>query len=627
MKSSNSATNLQDYSARLEAVLNTVIDGIITIDESGIIQGLNPSAVRIFGYAPDEVTGQNVKMLMPEPYHSEHDGYLKNYMTSGKGKVICIGREVQAKRKDGSIFPMELGINEMSISGKRMFVGTIRDISDRKQAEQALKDSQAKMQAILDNTVDGLITIDEKGCIETFNKACESIFGYKAADVAGENVKILMPDPYHAEHDFYLKNYHDTGNRKIIGSGREVKGKRKNGDIFPIDLSVSEVNVKGRKIYSGIVRDISDRKKIEQDLLESQKRYDIAVKGMGVGLWDWDIKMDTIYWSPTFLDIAGITDPAFVPTLEKFKTMVHPEDVERVMNILEGHLKRQNAFDVEYRLKRGDGAYIWIRACGLAVWDEHGHATRMVGSVNDVSDRKKAEEELLRSNDELERFAYIASHDLQEPLRMVSNFTSLLESEYKEVFDEQAKQYMNFIVDASRRMQDLVGDLLEYSRIGHEETGFTNVDSTSHTRLALENLQENIESAGANIIVGDLPVIQTNPVRFVRLMQNLVGNGIKYRGKNKKPEITIKATDRGDEWLFSVADNGIGIKQEYLEQIFIIFKRLHNKKDYKGTGIGLAVCKKIVEGFDGKIWANSEPGKGSTFFFTVPKKEIAKKAA
>jgi PAS domain S-box-containing protein len=268
-KTSINEGKLNDDYSKLEAVLNTVIDGIITIDSHGVIQSFNRSAEHIFGYTACEVIGCNIKILMPEPYHSEHDGYLKNHHETGDKKIIGIGREVKAQRKNGDVFSIELGVNEMATSGEKMFVGSIRDISDRKQAEQELRDNQAKLQAIVDNTVDGLITIDEKGYIETFNRACEQIFGYKFSEVMGQNVKILMPAPYHGEHDGYLKNYHDTGTKKIIGMGREVKGQRKDGSTFPLDLSVSEVNVQGRRLYSGIVRDISDRKEAEENIMQA----------------------------------------------------------------------------------------------------------------------------------------------------------------------------------------------------------------------------------------------------------------------------------------------------------------------------------------------------------------------
>jgi len=361
------------------------------------------------------------------------------------------------------------------------------------QSGKAERQALARLQAILDNTVDGLITINEFGLIQHYNKACERVFGYQTVEVLGKNIKMLMPEPYHGEHDGYLKNYHNTGDKKIIGKGREVEAKRKDGSVFPIDLSVSEINVKGEKLYSGIIRDITDR--------------------------------------------------------------------------------------------------------------------------------RKAEDEIMRSNEELERFAYIASHDLQEPLRMVSNFTMLLNQEYNAQMDDQAKQYMRFITEASVRMQSLVSDLLEYSRMGSENVGYVEFDSGAQLNGVLQNLGEAIGQTNAQIKVDSLPVIYCNPVRFSRLMQNLIGNAIKYRANNQTPQISVSVKDEKTQWVFSIQDNGIGIKKEYLEQIFVIFKRLHDKQQYSGTGIGLAVCRKIVESLDGTIWAESEYKKGSTFFFSIPKRQ------
>ncbi len=261
---------------RIQAVLDTVVDGIITINQRGTISGFNPSAERIFGYQAKEVVGQNINMLMPEPYHSEHDGYLSNFIKTGKAKIIGIGREVTARRKDGTIFPIELGVSAFTVGNERMFVGSVRDISERKAAEQAIKDNEAKLMAIVNNTVDGLITIDERGNVENFNVACEKIFGYEAGEVVGKNVKMLMPEPYHSGHDGYLTHYKDTGEKKVIGIGREVQGRRKDGSVFPIDLSVSEVNIGGRKTFSGIVRDISERKAAEIKLAEYTQQLEAA---------------------------------------------------------------------------------------------------------------------------------------------------------------------------------------------------------------------------------------------------------------------------------------------------------------------------------------------------------------
>lgn len=382
-------------------------------------------------------------------------------------------------------------IGEMAVA----FQALTENLDQSRRIEQ---ETLARLQAILDNTVDGLITIDERGTVQHYNRACERIFGYLPAEVIGKNVKMLMPPRFSDHHDEYLANYHRTGEAKIIGIGREVEARHKDGTVFPIDLSVAQVNIKGRRIYSGIVRDITER--------------------------------------------------------------------------------------------------------------------------------KKAEEELVRSNLELERFAYVASHDLQEPLRMVANFTSLLQEEYATSFDDQGRQYMGFIIDAARRMQAMVNDLLEYSRIGHEDSGFVDVDCNALAVTAMENLKESIKETNARVTVDALPMAYVNAARFTGLLQNLIGNAIKYRDKSRAPEIRISAVNRGEDWMFIVADNGIGIKQEYLKQIFIIFKRLHGKGEYQGTGIGLAICKKVVESFGGKIWAESEPGKGTTFYFTIPRHQKARAA-
>lgn len=244
----------------------------------------------------------------------------------------------------------------------------------------------------------------------------------------------------------------------------------------------------------------------------------------------------------------------------------------------------------------------------------------ILGISRDITHLKKAEAEIMRSNEELERFAYIASHDLQEPLRMVSNFTILLADEYKEKIDQQGQDYIDRITRSAQRMQNLVSDLLEYSRLGTDERGASDCDTRAVIDIALENLKESVEQTGAVMsIEKNLPKITANPIRLCRLMQNLIGNAIKYRAPDRPPEIHIGVQDQGEKWLFCVKDNGIGIKKEYLGQIFEIFKRLHNRQDYSGTGIGLAVARKIVEGFDGQLWAESEFGRGSAFYFTVPK--------
>ena len=258
----------RDRESRVRAIVETVLDGIITIDGIGTVETFNPAAERIFGYGAREVIGNNIKMLMPEPYYGEHDGYLQNYLGTGNAKIIGIGREVVGQRKDGSTFPMELSVSEMDVSGKRMFTGIVRNITERKRAEAEIHDSESRVRAILDTVLDGIITIDHLGTVETFNPAAANIFEYTPDEVIGRNIRLLMPEPYHSEHDGYLQNYLKTSNARIIGIGREVVGQRKDGSTFPMELAVSEMAVSGKRMFTGIVRDISERKQAEKQKQE-----------------------------------------------------------------------------------------------------------------------------------------------------------------------------------------------------------------------------------------------------------------------------------------------------------------------------------------------------------------------
>ncbi|MEK7375291.1 MAG: ATP-binding protein, partial [Thermodesulfobacteriota bacterium] len=242
----------------------------------------------------------------------------------------------------------------------------------------------------------------------------------------------------------------------------------------------------------------------------------------------------------------------------------------------------------------------------------------------EIEGRKKVQErlkqmvkELERSNAELQQFAYVASHDLQEPLRMVSSYTQLLERRYKGKLDADADEFIAYALEGATRMRALTNDLLEYSRVGTRGRPFEPTDCAGVIQGALANLLAAVGESGAVVTYDGLPTVMADATQLTQLFQNLIGNAIKFRGK-EPPRVRISAERQGKEWLFSVSDNGIGIAPEYTERIFNIFQRLHTRSEYPGTGIGLAICKKIVERHGGRIWVESEPGKGSTFHFTIP---------
>jgi two-component system sensor kinase FixL len=253
---------------RLRAILDSAVDGIIVIDQRGCIESFNAAAERLFGYPRAEVVGRNVNMLMPSPYHAEHDGYLSRYATTGDARIIGSGREVSGRRRDGSVFPLHLSVGQMTIAGEPKFTGILHDLSDRVALDHRLRASEARWRSIVQSAVDGIVVIDAYGRVEAFNPAAERLFGYAEHEVLGQNVHMLMPSPYHEEHDTYLGRYLATGRAKIIGTGREVTGRRRDGSTFPLHLSVGEVIVEGERKFTGIVHDLTGRVRLEERLRE-----------------------------------------------------------------------------------------------------------------------------------------------------------------------------------------------------------------------------------------------------------------------------------------------------------------------------------------------------------------------
>lgn len=259
---------MSSQTERLSAIINTTVDGIIVIDARGLIESINPAAVRLFGYTEAEVVGRNVNVLMPSPYHEEHDGYLERYLRTGRAAIIGTGREVRGRRRDGTVFPLHLSVGEMVIDGERKFTGVVHDLTDRVKVEEQLRASEERWRAVIDSAIDGIIVIDSRGSIEAFNPAAVRMFGYGEDEVIGRNVNMLMPAPYHDEHDRYLSHYQATGQAKIIGKGRDVTGQRKDGTTFPLRLSVGETITKGERRFTGILHDLTARVELEAQLRE-----------------------------------------------------------------------------------------------------------------------------------------------------------------------------------------------------------------------------------------------------------------------------------------------------------------------------------------------------------------------
>ena len=357
-------------------------------------------------------------------------------------------------------------------------------------------------------------------------------------------------------------------------------------------------------------------------LQESEERYDLAVQGSNAGIWDWDISSGDMHWSPLYLQMLGIRETGFQASIKTFESRLHPEDRQDVMDILQAHLSRGFDFNVEFRMRKEDNSYLWLHARGQATWSRANSPTRMTGSVYDVSDRRQAMDHLSKSNESLERFAYVCSHDLKEPARLIENFVHLLKCDYGDTFDDTAEEYVNYIEDSSKHMQEMIKGILNYSQLQSKNLSLSLVDMATELLNVLENLALSINETDANVTFDTLPKIQADKMQLYQLMQNLIGNALKFNKKHT-PQIHVGVDEDEDDWVFSVRDNGIGMKSENIHKVFDVFQRLNNKEDYEGSGIGLSICQKIISNHEGKIWVESELNKGSTFYFSIPKNVAA----
>ncbi len=359
------------------------------------------------------------------------------------------------------------------------------------------------------------------------------------------------------------------------------------------------------------------RKQAAEALRESEERFRTMANASPVLIWQSDAQSDCTYLSKGWLDLTG-------KTLEQelgrgWLESIHPDDRAQCMGAYLKAFDARTSFTMEYRIRRANGQYRWLLSNGVPRFTESGEFLGYIGSSVDISERKNMEDALRMANRDLEQFAYAVSHDLQEPLRNLTNFTQLLSTMYRQHVDGDADEVFGYIIDGAARMNSLLKDLLAYTHItGEKDDARVLTDCDGVMKGVLKNLSSAVEESQAQITYDPLPAVVASPVHLLQLFQNLVGNAIKYRGE-AAPVIQISAVADGGKWVFSVKDNGIGIEPQHTTRIFGLFKRLHGRDRYSGTGLGLAICQKIVERYGGRIWVESEVGMGSTFLFTWPR--------
>jgi PAS domain S-box-containing protein len=375
-----------------------------------------------------------------------------------------------------------------------------------------------------------------------------------------------------------------------------------------------------------VQRGSSARGLAEEGLREAEERFRTLANNISQLAWMADEKGHIFWYNQRWFDFTGTT-------LEEmagwgWQKVLHPDHVVQVVAKINKCFRTNDVWEDTFPLRDRDGNYRWFLSLAVPIRDPEGNVFRWFGTNTDITERKLSEERLVRtvgelkhSNDELQRFAYVASHDLQEPLRMVTSYTQLLAQRYKGRLDSDADEFIAYAVDGSTRMKALIQGLLTYSRAGTNGTALREIASESALKEALTKLRAAIEKSDAVVTHDSLPVITTDSKQLAQIFENLVGNAIKYRSA-AAPQVHISALKNcRNEWIFSVRDNGLGIDPQYFERIFVFFQRLHGQNEFDGTGIGLVICKKILERLGGRIWVESQLEKGSTFHFALPDRD------
>lgn len=502
-----------------------------------------------------------------------------------------------------------------------LLAGQAADIIEYKRFEEQMNAKDNELLLIADSTPIILTRCSKDLRYVFVNKAFTKMFGITQSEIAGKSIlEILGKEAFEM-----VLPYIET---VLLGQTVEYEKEifyNGVGTRFMHIIYVPEKNEKGEVVgWIASIQDVTEHKKVSEALRLSQIKLNQALESANIGLWEWDIKTNTVNWDERTEKMFGLKQGSFGKTFEAFEKLINDEDIEQIKNAFK-NLVHKDVFEAIFRTVPINGKIKYISTRGVVKRDLKGDKESVSGVCFDISELKndteriisKLNEDVLRSNKDLESFAYIASHDLQEPLRMVTSFTQLLAQQYKDKLDDKAMEYINFAVEGSKRMYELLNGLLSYSRISTKGKEFNKIDLTWVLDCAIKNLTLIIEEKKVIIHSDQLPEINGDGNQMIQLFQNLISNGIKFT--TVSPIINISSKDNHDHHVISVKDNGIGIELQYFDRIFQIFQRLNTQDKYEGTGIGLSICKRIVERHGGKIWVESIPGLGSTFSFTIPK--------
>ncbi|WP_425408166.1 PAS domain-containing protein [Hyphococcus sp.] len=595
-------------------------------DENNIILRANKAAAAAMGLDATSAFDANTYDIFPEMAEKYHDNDLE-VIRSGNPKLGIIETFVTPEGKRQTVRTDKVPYTDPKTGKKYVFVASV-DVTKEKTAEEALRVSEERLRLILDTSYDGYWDWRLQEKYEYMSPRFWEMFGYDPSTKRhhpDEWQSIIFEDDLKLALENFDRHVETRGEHPYA---QEVRYRHADGSTVTVLCrgKVIEWDLEGRPLRMvGTHTDVSALKDAERAVRMSEERFALAAEGASVGIWDWkSIAEDGEYWSPRQYQLLGYSPDEIDPSMSSFKSLLHPEDVERTIKAVGEHFAQRTPFHIEYRLRHKTKGYRWFLGTGKAVWDDKGDPVRMIGTIMDIDDRKKAEaalekrsEELRRSNQQLEEFAHIASHDLKAPLRGVDMIASWLEQDLRETLCDESRSNLTMMRSRITRMERLLDDLLAYAKAGQESQKLVNVDCAN----LVEDVFSLVAPAAFTLTQNSrLPKFVTAAPPFEQIFRNLIHNAVKHHDRDEGC-ISIRHEERDTHFLFEVSDDGPGVPAEYQRRIFGMYQTLKSRDKVEGSGMGLAIVKKIIEHAGGTIHvvSNPETMRGTTFSFTWPK--------
>ncbi len=621
---------LRAMEARYGALVEGAPDALVVTNATGEVMLFNSRSAKLVGVDADKVIGARLSTIVEGEFVTRLFTQGAEAAVTAAGDEALTGIELAGIRQDGSRFPIEAMVALVESSEGPMLSLSIRDVSARRATERRLADAETRYRNLIDAAPDAIIAVNKRGRITLVNSRTEEMFGYDRAELLGKPVASVLP------RDLADRLTEDTGDGPSGNADNdsfEHVGRRKDGSDIAIEArfgslqngrgTMAVVAIRDLSRQSRALRRSAELENFHRQLVDAAPDAIVVVNARGeIVLFNREAEASFGYQRDELVgqQVTRILPDGFI---ERLADRLHQA---------EAALARELGTGIELVGQRKDGLRFPVEIM-LSPLETPG-GTLMIATVRDITVRKAAERHAITAqhevaaaastasgaaaNDEMRQFAYVAAHDLQEPLRMVASYVDLLAKTQRDRLDDEGREFAGFALEGTRQMQALISDLLQYCKLGGEPLRLARFASRDAVADAEQVLAAAIAQSGAVVTVGPLPELTASRSQLSRLFQNIIGNAIKYRGR-ATPQIRISAAPGGPgEWIFAVADNGIGIDARHLERIFGMFQRLNPSPDIPGTGIGLAIARKIAERHGGRIWAESVPRAGSTFFIALP---------